>query len=308
MIISRCPLRISLAGGSTDLQSFVRENGVGKVISFPANLYTYITITKRFDNNYRINYSKTEQVVDPKKINNDIAREVIRTFNLHPVTIGFTSDIPSTGSGLASSSSYTVAAVAAAAKFVDIELSQFEMCSIAHSIELRFNPLTGYQDCYGCGLPSLKMMEFFGGEKIKIASVNRPDVKNMFLYSTDVERSSTKILKTIDNTKSVSLLKTVDDLYESLNNLENESTKKILKEAWEIKKSTSSWIMNKGLVKIEEKLNYFYDIFMIKLCGAGGGGYYFIMTDDDKRPHNFKDIGSAIPVKIDNEGVKTWVV
>ena len=43
MIIAKCPLRISLAGGSTDLQSYIDFNKYGGVISFPSTLYAYIS-------------------------------------------------------------------------------------------------------------------------------------------------------------------------------------------------------------------------------------------------------------------------
>ena len=69
MIISKCPLRISLIGGSTDLQGFIDKFGKGSVISFPSNLYTYITINKNItDSNYKINYSTSEKTLNPKTI------------------------------------------------------------------------------------------------------------------------------------------------------------------------------------------------------------------------------------------------
>ncbi len=101
MIISKCPLRISLVGGSTDLESYLDTYQDGSIIGFPCDLYTYITLNKRNDEYYKINYSKDEYVKNPNDIINDIAREVIIHFKLPPVTICFNADIPSTGSGLA---------------------------------------------------------------------------------------------------------------------------------------------------------------------------------------------------------------
>ena len=43
MIISSCPLRVSLFGGSTDNPFFVKKYGYGSIISF-INLKTYVTI------------------------------------------------------------------------------------------------------------------------------------------------------------------------------------------------------------------------------------------------------------------------
>ena len=293
MVTAKCPLRISLVGGSTDLQSFVDEYGLGKV-------YTYISISKRYDKLYRINYLKTEEVDNPNNIKNDIAREIINKFNIEPVTITFNADIPSSGSGLASSSSYTVAAVAAVCKFKKIKKSQFEICEIAREIELKFNPLTGYQDCYGCGLPSSKMMEFRGGSNIKISPVKLPQM-NMLLFPTNINRSSTSILKTIDNKKSYDLLNLVDIFYDALEKNKLITAKQILDEAWKVKKGISPHIIDNELGKIEEQLRFWYDVYMLKLCGAGGGGYFFVMTDDKPRE-------TSIKVEVDNLGVRAWDV
>ena len=128
MIISKCPLRVSLVGGSTDLQSFIDKYGYGKVISFPISMYTYINLQESKDRYYKINYSSQERWVNPNKIKNDIARELILYFNLPPITISFNADIPTTGSGLAASSSYMIAAIAAACKFKGLEWSQAKIC------------------------------------------------------------------------------------------------------------------------------------------------------------------------------------
>ena len=68
MITAKCPLRISLVGGSTDLQSFLEKYNNGSVVSFASNLYTYISINENKNEKYRINYTKTENVKDPSKI------------------------------------------------------------------------------------------------------------------------------------------------------------------------------------------------------------------------------------------------
>ena len=298
MIISKCPLRVSLVGGSTDLQLFIDKYKYGQVISFPITLYTYISLAKRFDNKYKIDYSTQEEVVNPLKIKNDIARELIKYFDLPPVTISFNADIPTSGSGLASSSSYMVAAIAATCKFKKLEWSQSKICKIAHEIELKFNPLTGYQDTYGCGLPSAKLMVF--KKDILVKFVDIPKI-NMFLYNTNISRSSTKILKSIDIDKSYPLLKLVDKTYNSLKTNHNKFWD-ILKNSWEAKKKISSSIMNDKLKDIEDKIKKDWKVKYYKLCGAGGGGYFLIMTESSK-----SDL-PCININIDNKGVVAWDV
>ena len=300
MIISKCPLRVSLVGGSTDLQSFIDKYGYGQVISFPISLYTYISLSKRYDNKYIINYTRRENVKSPDKIKNDIARELIKYFNLPPLTITFNADIPSTGSGLAASSSYMVAAVAAACKFKGLKWSQAEICKVAHEIELKFNPLTGYQDTYGCGLPSSKLM-VFGGTDVDIKFIKFPEYE-MYLYNTEVKRSSTNILKTIDVTKSYPLLELVDKTYNSFNN--PSEFFKLLRDSWNTKKQTSNEILNnKELSILDDKLEKDSSIKFHKLCGAGGGGYFLTIVDGKTNIE-----GNKIKIDIDNKGVTVWEI
>jgi D-glycero-alpha-D-manno-heptose-7-phosphate kinase len=299
MIVSKCPLRVSLVGGSTDLQDFINKYGYGKVINFPISLYTYISLSKRYDNNYVVNYTKRENVKSPNKIKNDIARELIKYFNLPPVTIAFNADIPTTGSGLAASSSYMVAAVAAACNFKGLKWSQAKICKIAHQIELNFNPLTGYQDTYGCGLPSPKLMVFNGDVDIKFIELPK---HKMFLYDTKVKRSSTDILKTINIEKSYPLLELVDETYKYLNN--PNQFFKLLKNAWEVKKKTSSNILNDSyLVDLDNQFNEDPNVKFHKLCGSGGGGYFLIIATD-----KLTNGGEMIEINIDNKGITVWEI
>ena len=274
MIISKCPLRISLIGGSTDLQGFIDKFGKGSVISFPSNLYTYITINKNItDSNYKINYSTSEKTLNPKTIKNDIAREVIQHFNLPPIIMSFNSDIPSSGSGLASSSSYLIACIAAACEFTNTNLSQAEICKLALKLERNFNPLTGYQDPYGCGIGGLKKYNFYKNQITQeLLSSSVINNYNLYLIPTDIKRSSTKILNTINYDKSYHLLKLVNDLKQNLNN--EIQFFDIFNKGWESKKQSSSLIVNKEILLKEEMIKKAWNIKGIKLCGAGGGGYF----------------------------------
>jgi len=300
MIISKCPLRISLVGGSTDLQGFIDKFGMGSAISFPPNLYTYININNNISTEkWIINYSKSERVNNPNKIKNDIAREVIKYFNLPPISMTFNSDIPSSGSGLASSSSYLIACIAAACKFKGIDYSQTEIAKLAIKLERSFNPLTGYQDPYGCALGGLKQFIFYPDyilqENLSTSIFNN---YNLFLVPTGITRSSTNILKNVDFDKSYGLLKLVDIMHDNLDN--EEIFFDIFNKGWETKKSINSQIMNQDLLVQEKKLREKYNIKGIKLCGAGGGGYFLIFSKNN--------IKEGTLINIDNKGVQTWKI
>jgi D-glycero-alpha-D-manno-heptose-7-phosphate kinase len=313
MILSKCPLRISLVGGSTDSQEFIKKYKNGCVISFTPNIYTYITIHENNTNKYIINYSNKEVVDDIEEIKNDIVRESLKHFNTSYCTITFNSNIQSSGSGLASSSSYTISLIKALCLYHKIFLTDIEICNLAFNIEKTFNPLSGFQDVYGCGMSGFKRIDF---------NLNKPhsyryldmshitDVYDMYLLNTNIVRSSTDILKTIDIEKSYKLLELVDKFENCIIEKDTETFFKLFNDGWNIKKTTSHDIMNnKELLKIDSILQKISGIKGYKLCGAGGGGYFFMFVD--KKQKNFLSYmknklynNVLINVKIDNRGIQ----
>ena len=64
LVVTRTPLRVSLAGGGTDLAAFY-ERDHGAVLSTAIDKYIYVTVKRHselFDEPIRLNYSKSEQV------------------------------------------------------------------------------------------------------------------------------------------------------------------------------------------------------------------------------------------------------
>src|SRR2546426_7422326 len=108
MIISRTPLRMSFVGGGSDLPVFYRKYG-GAVVSTAINQFVYITVNKKFDQKIRLSYSKTEEARSVDKIRHPLVREAMKLLGVEGgVEITSVADIPARGSGLGSSSSFTV--------------------------------------------------------------------------------------------------------------------------------------------------------------------------------------------------------
>jgi len=302
MIISKCPLRISLAGGSTDLQSYLDKYDYGAVITFTPNLYTYITLKPSSTKYYRIIYSSIDNCLEPDEIKNDIAREVIKYFNLPPVEIIFTSDIPSSGSGLASSSSYLIAMINAALAFMGETKTDLEIARLALDIEHIFNPLAGYQDVYGCIFPGLKRLNFNKNGLVNIEKYN-PDIfdkYNFYLIPTELTRSSTNILTSLNIDKIHNLLESVHIIDRSII---DKNFNKIIEEinnGWKLKKETSPEIINSKIKTLEHKLNQDKSILAKRLIGAGAGGYFLIITEKNQKIKN----GVSITLGTDFEVIK----
>ena len=172
MYVATCPLRVSLFGGSTDNPYFVEKYGRGSVISLTSNLKTYVTISQdklgynKQEGKYIINYSRREEVSNINEIENEVVRIVLQNFNMPPVQVTLTSDAYSQGSGLASSSSYTISLIKACCLFLGQDITDSDACKLAYNLERMYNPYCGYQDPYGCGVGGFKRIDFMGDDDV----------------------------------------------------------------------------------------------------------------------------------------------
>ena len=123
MIISKAPFRISFVGGGSDLPIFYKEYG-GAVLSSSINQYIYILLKKRFEAGIRCSYSKTEIVEEASKLEHTLVRNALLDMNINDsLEIVSSADIPSSGTGLGSSSSFSVALINALHKHLRQKIS-----------------------------------------------------------------------------------------------------------------------------------------------------------------------------------------
>jgi len=293
MIISSCPLRISLFGGSTDNPHFVEKYGYGSVISFTCDLKTYVTLSQdkfgfnKNQNEYIINYSKREQVRKVSEINNEVVRVVLEHFNMPPVHVTLFSDAYSQGSGLASSSSYIISLIKSCCLFLNIRMTDSDICKLAHKLELSFNPYCGYQDPYGCGIGGFKRIEFMDNYRVKceFLPIELFEKYDTHLIFTGVTRNSKKVLKNVTNNidKIKPLLDIVDSAHQSIIEHQDYKFLRLMSDGWKQKKNVSSIITeNKRIRDIDAELTNNQTVLAHKLCGAGNGGFFLSFSEKGK--------------------------
>jgi len=292
MIISKCSLRVSLCGGSTDSPSFIEKFGEGQVISFAPSLYTYSTLHKdvngfnNFKKKYLISYSQSECHSSITEIQNDVIRVVLQHFKTEPLKVSLNADVFSLGSGLASSSSYILNLVSGLNILHNLNLSLPQICKVAFQLEKKLNPHNGYQDTYGCAFGGLKLMKFNrnGYVSHELLPNTLFDGFDFYLVYTNIQRQSQTILQSIDIDKSQPLLHDVDVMYQCIK--ENNFLKffRTLSLSWQTKKQTSPEIINcKELRSLDQRLEVDKSILAHKLCGAGGGGYFLAVTNKNTK-------------------------
>ena len=161
MIISRTPLRISFAGGGTDLPAYYR-NEPGAVLSSAINKYIYITVNRKFDEKIRASYSVTEIVDSVAELRHELIREALKIVS-PPCGIEITSisDIPSQGTGLGSSSTYTVGLLNSLYAHLGMHVGSERLARESCEIEIeRCGKPIGKQDQYIAAYGGLQFIQF----------------------------------------------------------------------------------------------------------------------------------------------------
>ena len=161
MIVSCAPFRVSFAGGGSDIASFYRKRR-GAVLSCAIAKYSFIVVHPFFNaSKYHLKYARTELVDRVDEIQHPILREALRMQSIDPgIEIVSIADIPG-GTGLGSSSSFSVALLNALYAhrriFVPKETLAQEACML--EIERLGEPI-GKQDQYAAAYGGMNLIEF----------------------------------------------------------------------------------------------------------------------------------------------------
>ena len=166
-VVTMTPMRISFVGGGSDLKEFYTRSP-GSVLSTTINKYMYIFLHPFFDNRIQIKYSKTELVDQINDIKHPIVREILKKFDLVGIDINSIADIPA-GTGLGSSSSYTVGLLNALYKYTNQQVSPELLAGKACEIEINIlqEPI-GKQDQYAAAYGGLNLIQFLPDGKVKV--------------------------------------------------------------------------------------------------------------------------------------------
>ncbi len=170
IVRARVPLRISFAGGTTDMPSYYMLHG-GAVLAATINRYTLVTLRPRTDNEVHIRSIDFDLIVkyrlDEEPIYDgvlDLAKAAVRRLNSHSNGMGLDlylqSDAPA-GSGLGGSASLTVAVLGALAHLLGLRLDNYQMAELAYTVEridLRISG--GKQDQYASVFGGFNLIEF----------------------------------------------------------------------------------------------------------------------------------------------------
>ena len=288
MIITETPLRISFAGGGTDLPEYYRDHG-GRIVSCAIDKYIYVIAKQRYDDAIYVNYSKKEIVSTVDEIEHGLVREGLKLAGVsHGIEITTLADIPSEGSGLGSSSSVTVGLLNALHLYKGTQLSAKELAEQACEIELiRLNKAMGKQDSYIAAYGGLREFHFGPDDATATrqlpleADARREFERRLMMFYTGITRKANPILEEqragIEDrlVELGSLRDLAGELADEFDAGRIDSLGRILRAGWEAKGTLAEGVSTGAIeTMINDALAAGAD--GAKVCGAGGGGFVLV--------------------------------
>jgi D-glycero-alpha-D-manno-heptose-7-phosphate kinase len=172
MIVSKTPFRMSFVGGGSDVPAFYREE-TGAVVSTSIDKYMYIAVNRKFDKRIRISYSRTEEVETPQQIEHPLVRHALEIAGIDGgIEVASMADIPSRGTGLGSSSAYTVGLLNALFAYRNEYAPKDRLARLACEIEIeRCGEPIGKQDQYAAAYGGLNLIRFHPDESVSVDPV-----------------------------------------------------------------------------------------------------------------------------------------
>lgn len=298
MIVSKTPLRISFFGGGSDIPEFY-EGRKGMTLSTTIDKYIYIAANKCVAPHIKAIYSELELEYDVNKIKHDRIRETLKNFGITSnIEICSFSDIPTKGSGLGSSSTFTVGLINAL--FVEFlktkNPNKKVLAELACTVEIDFckEPI-GKQDQYAAAYGGLNLITYTKN-KIEVEEIYMKGVdksllnSSLMLFNTGKTRLASSVLSyqleniknkdSVDNIRSLASMAEVASMYLKTGRLN--SFGDLLDEAWKLKKTLAHNVTNPLIDEMYETAKN-AGALGGKILGAGGGGYLMVYVPEKSR-------------------------
>jgi D-glycero-alpha-D-manno-heptose-7-phosphate kinase len=296
MIVSKTPLRMSFVGGGSDLSAFYREE-TGAVLSTSIDKYMYFAVNKKFDGRLRVSYTRTEDVETPQQVEHPLVREALSVTGIEGgIEIASMADIPSKGSGLGSSSAYTIGLLNALFAYKNQYASKETLARLACEIEIeRCGEPIGKQDQYAAAYGGLNLIRFHPDESVSVDPVIcQPQIlgeleASILVFFSGRTRSASAVLAnqsqgflTADRRKLLRrMVELAFDLKQELESGQLSNFGNILDENWRLKTQMSAGVS-------DPQIDGWYATGRAsgalggKLLGAGNGGFLMFFAPPER--------------------------
>jgi D-glycero-alpha-D-manno-heptose-7-phosphate kinase len=320
MIVSRTPLRVSFVGGGSDFEDFYRHSP-GAVVTTAVQKYIYITVNRKFDSLIRASYSITEMAESVDEIRHELIRECLKKLKIDgAIEITSISDIPSQGTGLGSSSSYTVGLLKALYAYRHQHVGAERLAREACDIEIvRCGKPIGKQDQYIAAYGGLQYVQFNPDGSVFVDPIvcspgtrQRLESDLLLLY-TGITRSANPILaehkRNLSSTRHRDaldhLVRLAGEFRDALTANDLSSVGEILHEGWVVKKMMAQDTTSARIDDWYERARA-NGALGGKITGAGGGGFLLLYAPADDHPRICRSLPELrpVPIRFEPQGTK----
>jgi|SRR5580658_1774311 D-glycero-alpha-D-manno-heptose-7-phosphate kinase len=339
---SKAPLRISFAGGGTDVSPYPEERG-GAVLNCTIDKFAYVTLeaepgrtggtaVESLDFNLKANYERPSDLFYNGEL--DLVKAALKV--LRPpgpedapsewMHLFLHSDAPP-GTGLGTSSAMTVALVGAFQHYLKEAWTSYEIAELAYRIERKELGIKGgRQDQYSAAFGGFNFIEFTGPRTVVNPLKIRPEVANELAYrlllvytggghySNELIESQQRgytekreeTVEALDATKQLAIDMKNELLHGNIDEMGH-----LLDAGWQLKKQFTAGISNPRVDGIYAKARE-AGALGGKLVGAGGGGFLLLFCDFARRAgvaRAVQDAGGRVTdFSLETMGLQTWSV
>ena len=335
LVRSKAPLRISFAGGGTDVPPYPQTKG-GVVLSSTINKYAYASLIPLKDKNeikvVSLDYERTLEYKNEEDLEYngdlDLVKSVIKNMKTanKGIEIYLHSDAPP-GSGLGSSSTMVVSLIGLFRHWLNMPLTNYDIADLAYKIErVDLGIKGGLQDQYAATFGGFNFIEFLENMVIVNPLKIPDDIVEELNYSlllcyTGKRRLSANIIKEqVDGVvkKKEGVIRAMDELKSITIKMKNALLQGKLNDfggllhyAWENKKKMASKITAPFIDEMYEAACK-KGALGGKILGAGGGGYLLVYAPFNRRHIIAEELerlgGQMVTFDFEFKGLRTWEI
>lgn len=314
MIITRTPLRISLAGGGSDLPAYFQQEGRGQVVGAAIARYVHVAVNQQYEGRVLAHYRSTEWVDSIDQLKHDRMRETLRYYGLYRgIEVTSLADVPG-NSGLGSSSAFTVGLAAALGLRHGFQQTRRQLAETACHIEIDIcKAPIGLQDQYLAALGGLNHLIFHDTMRVMAEAVDLPRgsqlSEHLMLVEVSTGREASGVLREVSQdmtpARRKQIRRLVDYVTPALRVLARDDFQglgDLLHETWMIKKELTASISSSPIDDLYVRARE-AGAWGGKLCGAGGGGFLLLVAPSELHDHLGRILGArTLPVRFDYTG------
>jgi D-glycero-alpha-D-manno-heptose-7-phosphate kinase len=295
VVFARSPLRVTLAGGGTDLPSWYGSNG-GFVLAAAIDRHVFMLLNTEHQDRYRLKHIDWEEAESPADVQHPILREVLAGhWDGGPFELASTADVPP-GTGLGSSGAYTVCALGTLALAAGRPADRRDLAEEACTIEIdHLGRTVGKQDQYASAYGGIRAYELGTDGRMRVESLAlRESVvadleEQLLLFYTGAQRSASDLLATEaaasaagDDGVERSLSRAMELAHAARDALESgdlDAFGALMNEQWEAKRARSPAMATARMDELRELALSAGGTGVMQM-GAGGGGYLMVHAHD----------------------------